>query len=190
MDDRMTMAVNPDRQDAKAHDASRARDQDYLGHHCPHWHRVGDRWRPLHEQLSTLHDASVWTGVADGPFSEDEHSSRPAAEASRISIACVQHGEDYAVVTVTGAATGRSAYILRAHLRSILDSGASVVVIDLSEVTLADIGLAAVLGHTWRRMRTRNGELHLFNVSAPVRSLLLGPLRDCATSCRGLPVDQ
>jgi hypothetical protein len=110
-------------------------DDNPVGHHCPHWHRVGRRWRPLHEQLASLHDADIWATVS----TPDSHTSSE----SNTSLACVQHGGEYAALTVTGAITGRSVYWLRVQLRSILEAGVPVVVVDLSAVTAADVRLAA-----------------------------------------------
>lgn len=155
-------------------------DDNSLGHHCPHWHQVGRRWRPLHEQLASLHDANVWAAVSTP---NSHHSSFE----SSASLACVQHGGGYAALTITGAVTGRSVYWLRIQLRSILDAGVPIVVIDLSAVTAADVRLTAMLETLWSRIRTRHGELVLLNVAVPIQHLLLnGALRDRATFC-GVP---
>jgi anti-anti-sigma regulatory factor len=156
-------------------------DDNSLGHHCPHWHQVGRQWRPLHEQLATLHDANVWAAVSSPLSTPDSHHTSSDSSAR---LACVQHGGEYAALTVTGAITGRSVYWLRVQLRSLLDAGVPVVVIDLSAVTAADVRLAAMLETAWSRIRTRHGELVLLNIAIPIQPLLLnGPLRSRATFC-------
>jgi ABC-type transporter Mla MlaB component len=166
-----------------------ARAEDYKRAPTPHWHQLGRRWRPLHEQLDALRDAIVWAG-ARGPLGTERGRQPGAVEyADEVSLGCVQHGSEYAALAVAGPVTGRAAYCLRAQLSSVLDAGVSIVVIDLSEVTTAGVGLCAVLDGAWRRIRIRHGELILLNAASSIQSLLdAGPLRDRMMYCGTSPL--
>jgi anti-anti-sigma regulatory factor len=139
----------------------------------PHWHLIGQQWRPLHEQLGALRDAGLWatTGAADN-------------SSLAVTISVAQLDTDFAALSVSGSMEPRSVRHLASQLRLLLDAGVRDVVVDLAEVTHCDLRLAAVLMRLKARLDARRGTLVLANPIPEVQHALgVGRLPDSFMYC-------
>jgi anti-anti-sigma regulatory factor len=150
----------------------------------PCWHRVGQRWRPLHDQLGALHDASVWASAGTQPVERPTHQPRRESGATTVGVA--QLDGEFAALTINGPVDLRTVNLLRGMLRLLLDAGVREVVLDLAEISKCDVRLAAVLLTLRARLTARHGTLVLVNPPATAQqALTLGRLTESFLYCTG-----
>jgi anti-anti-sigma regulatory factor len=137
-----------------------------------HWHLVGGRWRPLHEQLNALSDAATWIRAWAPESPSASGIAEPAELAAELSVASVQCGHDYAAVIVSGVVDGVAVRQLRSCLRGLIDGGMHSLLIDLSQASWADGRLGLMLDRAEIALRMRHGRLVLLNVPPGIRSSL------------------
>jgi STAS domain len=107
-------------------------------------------------------------------LAELEHSLRSAimstlAEASRPPmIASLQRGDEYAAVAVGGPVGRRAVVALGANLRGLLEAGARHIVVDLSNITDLDEGLAALMHRVEARTLALGGVFELTGLTPRV----------------------
>ena len=151
-----------------------------------HWHLVGGGWRPLHEQLDALSDATTWARAWARESPSAPGIAEPVQLAHELSVASVQCGHDYAAVIVSGALDGVAIRQLRACLRGLIEGGMHSLLIDLSEASAADGRLGLMLHRAETALRIRHGRLILLNVPPGVRSSLdVGRISHSFATCRG-----
>jgi anti-anti-sigma regulatory factor len=149
----------------------------------PHWHLVGQRWRPLHEQLAALRDAGVWAGAIRGRSAgswarADDDCPTP------LTVGVAQLGTDFAAVTASGPLEPRTVQYLGGQLRLLLEAGVRDLVVDLAEVTCCDLRFAGMLLPLRARLQARHGTLVLLNPPPDVRNALsVGRLPDSFMYC-------
>ncbi|MDT4893457.1 MAG: hypothetical protein QOE97_2492 [Pseudonocardiales bacterium] len=150
----------------------------------PCWHRVGQRWRPLHDQLGALHDAGVWAAAGTQPLERTSYDTPRESTGTTVGVAHLD-GE-FAAVTISGHVDLRTVNLLRGLLRLLLDAGVREVVIDLAEISRCDVRLAAVLLTLRARLTARHGTLVLANPPAIAQqALALGRLGESFLFCTG-----
>jgi anti-sigma B factor antagonist len=81
----------------------------------------------------------------------------------------VRAGPDTTVFDVVGDADLHSVPELRERLRSAIDDGATIVVLDLSETTLVDSTTLGVLLGALKRLRERDGQIRLIVPRSEIR---------------------
>ncbi|MDX6257531.1 MAG: hypothetical protein QOJ11_3865 [Frankiales bacterium] len=150
----------------------------------PHWHLVGGSWRPLHEQLNALTDATTWVRASAPQSPSASAITGPVVLAESFKVASVQCGHEYAVVTVSGALDGSAIRGLRTFLRGLIECGVLSLLIDLSQASGDDGRLGLVLERTEASLRVRHGRRVLLNVPVGIRSSLdIGRLPHSMASC-------
>jgi hypothetical protein len=137
-----------------------------------HWHLVGGRWRPLHEQLNALSDAATWIRAWSPESPSVSGIAEPVELAEELSVASVQCGHDYAALIVSGVVDGVAVRQLRSCLRGLIDGGMHSLLIDLSQASGADGRLGLMLDRAETALRMRHGRLVLLNVPPGIRSSL------------------
>lgn len=145
-----------------------------------HWHLVGQRWRPLHEQLTGLQDVATWTSV-----SARAELSRPGeigavSVSSGLGMTSALHGGEYGLFVVSGELTRVDIPRVRMQLHGLCASGIRHLVVDLSGVETADTRLGTALDLMYRRLHARGGTLTLVGVPSGLLPILAnGPRRRC-----------
>lgn len=115
------------------------------------WFECATRWVRILRDMRE----SVITPSADSDFRIDEEDPRPGA----------------VVLALHGDADLHSATQLRARLNATVESGASVLVIDLSRVTFIDSMALGVLLDAMKRLRARGGVLRIVGPRPDVRRI-------------------
>jgi anti-anti-sigma regulatory factor len=150
----------------------------------PCWHQVGQRWRPLHDQLGALHDASAWASAGTQPVERPTY--HPKREPGATTVGVAQLDGEFAALTINGPVDLRTVNLLRGMLRLLLDVGVRDVVLDLAEISKCDVRLAAVLLTLRARLTARHGTLVLVNPPATAQQALsLGRLTESFLYCTG-----
>ncbi|HEY3717444.1 MAG TPA: STAS domain-containing protein [Jatrophihabitantaceae bacterium] len=135
----------------------------------PHWHLIGDYFRPLHEQLAALNDSRRWAAVvAEGSARMPLATAGLSLRSEGMTLTTVQRGLDYAVVAVAGDIDGPATQHVRCQIRALLDVGVRHLVVSLADVLSCDPRLGALLNRTHLRLRARNGQLELVGIPASV----------------------
>jgi hypothetical protein len=156
-----------------------------------HWHLIGDRWRPLHEQLAALQDAATWTSVSASVVTTQPFGTGPVTVSQSFGLASALHNGDYGLLVVTGVVSAVDIVEVRAQLHDMLAARVRHLVVDLSTATSADPGLRAALDRTFRRLRAVQGTLTLFDVPDRLIPMLGdGPLRTRVAVCGRPAVSQ
>jgi hypothetical protein len=75
-----------------------------------HWHLVGGRWRPLHEQLNVLSDAATWIRAWAPESPSSSGIAEPVELAEELILASVQCGHEYAARGTFSQRTDRPSY--------------------------------------------------------------------------------
>jgi ABC-type transporter Mla MlaB component len=149
-----------------------------------HWHLIGQRWRPLHEQLTTLQDVATWTSVSAHAASSRPEAIGPVSVSRSLGMASALHDGDYGLLVVSGELTRADNPRVRAQLYGMLVSGIRHLVVDLSGVDTADPRLGTALDLMYRRLHALNGTLTLVGVPTGLVPLLaIGPARLRETVC-------
>ncbi|MGX7677510.1 STAS domain-containing protein [Jatrophihabitans sp. DSM 45814] len=127
-----------------------------------HWHVVGQRARPLHEQLAALRKAIVWTAIT-GQHQTSSSRCSPRNTRPNFAVACVVQ-DAYAVLVISGTFDASALVLIRQHLHGILRNGAACIVLDLQGLTSCDGRLSGLLAQVERRARAFGCEFVLANV--------------------------
>jgi anti-anti-sigma regulatory factor len=151
-----------------------------------HWHLVGGGWRPLHEQLNALSDATTWVRAWAPESPSAPGIAEPVELAEELSVASVQCGRDFAAVIVSGVLDRIAIRQLRACLRGLIEGGMQSLLVDLSQASDADGRLGLMLHRAETALRIRHGRLVLLNVPPSIRSSLdVGRISQSFASCMG-----
>jgi anti-anti-sigma regulatory factor len=149
-----------------------------------HWHLIGQRWRPLHEQLTGLQDAATWTSVSAHVGSWRPEAMGPVSVSPALGMTSALHGDEYGLLVVSGELTRADIPRVRVQLHGILESGIRNLVVDLSGVDTADPRLGATLDLMYRRLHALGGELAVLGVPTGLLPILAnGPARIRETIC-------
>jgi anti-anti-sigma regulatory factor len=149
-----------------------------------HWHLIGERWRPLHEQLTGLQDAATWTSASAHAGSWRPEGIGPVSVSPALGMTSALHGGDYGLFVISGELTRADIPRVRVQLHGILASGIRHVVVDLSAVDTADPRLGTALDLMYRRLHALGGELALIGVPTGLLPILAnGPTRIPETIC-------
>jgi anti-anti-sigma regulatory factor len=149
-----------------------------------HWHLIGQRWRPLHDQLTGLQDVATWTSVSAHAASSRPEAIGPVSVSPSLGIASALHGDDYGLLMVSGELRRADMPRVRTQLHGMLTSGVRHLVVDLSGVDTADPRLGTALDLMYRRLHALSGTLTLVGVPPGLLPILAsGPARIRESIC-------
>lgn len=149
-----------------------------------HWHLIGQRWRPLDEQLTGLRDAATWMSVSAHADSLRPGPIGPVSVSPGLAMTSGLHCAKYGLIVVSGDLTRADVLQVRAQLHAILLSGAHHLVVDLADVRATDPRLGLALDLVHRRLHARGGTLTVVGVPSAVS---LGPADGSGWSSRRAP---
>jgi anti-anti-sigma regulatory factor len=149
-----------------------------------HWHLIGQRWRPLHDQLTGLQDVATWMSVSAHAASSRPEAIGPVSVSPSLGIASARHGDDYGLFVVCGELRRPDMQRVRGQLHGMLTSGVRHLVVDLSGVDMVDPRLGPALDLMYRRLHALSGTLTLVGVpTGLVPTLASGPERIRESVC-------